>query len=431
MGFFSKFIINNSKFILLCLDASVLFSLVSKDLGADYNISICLIIPLIITILYIFETYKINSTMNLVTLLKRQVMPLFFGFLCVFIFNYIGPQKNILPLLAQFFVLSIVFRLIFFAWYKNQNRKMKWLVFIADPSFINSIKKDFSAIGLENNLQFCSTTSPAHTIDALLKNSWTGIVIADPKKNIPNNIDEMLIRKNCNGEKILTIAEFYEQHLKKVPVKLITSDWFFSSEGFSSLSNPLLIFSKRLIDILISSVFLVVSLPIQALVFLLIKLESKGPAIYKQVRTGKNGIPFTIYKFRSMALDAEVNGAQWAIKNDPRITKVGSFIRLTRLDELPQLWNVLKGEMSFVGPRPERPNFNEILEKQLPYYDLRHSLKPGITGLAQVLYPYGASVEDSKQKLQFELYYIKHNSILLDFKIILKTIAVVLGARGR
>jgi lipopolysaccharide/colanic/teichoic acid biosynthesis glycosyltransferase len=162
-----------------------------------------------------------------------------------------------------------------------------------------------------------------------------------------------------------------------------------------------------------------------------VKLESRGPAIFRQARTGLGGKEFEILKFRSMADDAERNGPQWAQKSDPRITRVGRVLRLLRIDELPQLVNVLKGEMSFIGPRPERPVFNATLEKEIPLYNLRHLVRPGITGWAQVMYPYGASVEDAREKLQYELYYIKNYSVLLDIGIVFKTLRVVLLGKGR
>ena len=168
-----------------------------------------------------------------------------------------------------------------------------------------------------------------------------------------------------------------------------------------------------------------------ALVSLFIKLESRGPVIYRQVRTGLGGQEFEMLKFRSMSDDAERNGPQWAQKSDPRVTRVGRAIRLLRIDELPQLFNVLKGEMSFIGPRPERPVFNETLEKEIPLYNLRHLVRPGITGWAQVMRPYGASVEDAREKLQYDLYYIKNYSVLLDIGIVFKTLRVVLLGKGR
>ena len=164
---------------------------------------------------------------------------------------------------------------------------------------------------------------------------------------------------------------------------------------------------------------------------IIIKLESKGPIFFIQERIGEGNKPFKIVKFRSMTTDAEKDGPKWATKNDNRVTKFGKFMRLTRIDELPQLWNVLRGEMSFVGPRPEREFFIKQLEKEIMYYNLRHTVKPGLTGWAQVMYPYGASIEDAYRKLQYDLYYIKNHDILFDVKILLKTVTIVIFGKGR
>jgi exopolysaccharide biosynthesis polyprenyl glycosylphosphotransferase len=183
-------------------------------------------------------------------------------------------------------------------------------------------------------------------------------------------------------------------------------------------------------DVLASLLLLAFTAPIIGLFALLVKLDSKGPAFFRQTRVGLFGQPFDVIKLRSMRVDAEANGAQWATQNDPRVTRIGNFIRKVRIDELPQTWSVLKGEMSFVGPRPERPQFVSDLEEQLTYYAERHMVKPGITGWAQVNYPYGASIEDSRHKLEYDLYYVKNYSPFLDILIILQTLRVVLWHEG-
>ena len=190
------------------------------------------------------------------------------------------------------------------------------------------------------------------------------------------------------------------------------------------------LYRKRLFDMVCAALGLLVLSPVLLVCALLVGLTSPGGVLFRQERIGKDGVPFTIYKFRSMRTDAEKNGAVWAMKSDPRVTKVGKIIRKTRIDELPQLWNVLKGEMSLIGPRPERPEFVKELEKEIPFYSLRHAVKPGVTGWPQVCYPYGSSVEDSRRKLEYDLYYAKNMSILLDVRIILKTIGVVLFPKG-
>ena len=183
-------------------------------------------------------------------------------------------------------------------------------------------------------------------------------------------------------------------------------------------------------DTIGAAALLVVLSPLMLVVAVLVILDSRGAAIYSQVRTGHHGKEFKLRKFRTMFNDAEKQGIRWAEPDDPRVTRVGRILRLTRIDELPQLWNVLVGDMSFVGPRPERPHFNVKLESDIPYYYLRHLVKPGITGWAQVMYPYGASVEDARKKLQFDLFYIKNYSLVLDLVIAVKTTRVMLTGRG-
>jgi exopolysaccharide biosynthesis polyprenyl glycosylphosphotransferase len=188
---------------------------------------------------------------------------------------------------------------------------------------------------------------------------------------------------------------------------------------------------KRLSDVVFSLIGLLVALPLMALVALAIRASSNGPVLYSQTRVGRNGAPFTIYKFRSMQVDAEAtSGAVWSVENDPRVTRLGRFLRRTRLDELPQLWNVLRGDMSFIGPRPERPEFVANLEREIPYYGQRHVVRPGITGWAQVRHGYGATVEDAQEKLQFDLFYIKHMSFPFDVYIVLETVKTVLVRAG-
>jgi exopolysaccharide biosynthesis polyprenyl glycosylphosphotransferase len=188
---------------------------------------------------------------------------------------------------------------------------------------------------------------------------------------------------------------------------------------------------KRAFDIVMSSLLLLLASPIMLLTAIAIKLDSRGPLIYRQERVGLGGRPFMCLKFRSMRVDAEKDGvARWATKNDSRVTRVGAFIRKCRIDELPQLISVLRGEMSLVGPRPERPSFVQQLQAEIPFYDIRHSVKPGVTGWAQVRYSYGASVEDARRKHQFDLYYVKNHSLFLDLLVLVETVSVVLFREG-
>lgn len=221
---------------------------------------------------------------------------------------------------------------------------------------------------------------------------------------------------------------FCERELGKVDIDQLRPSWMLFSDGFKYSKRRL--FAKRLFDLVLAGLFFVVLWPFMLLTAIAVRLDSPGPVLYHQTRVGLNGRQFRIYKFRSMRQDAEKNGAVWAQKNDSRVTRVGAFIRNTRLDELPQLYNVLAGHMSFVGPRPERPEFVSELAQQIPFYEMRHKVKPGLMGWAQLKYPYGASVEDAKNKLQYDLYYTKNQSFLMDMLIMIQTVEIVLLGKG-
>ncbi|MBW4329997.1 TIGR03013 family PEP-CTERM/XrtA system glycosyltransferase [Stakelama sp. CBK3Z-3] len=239
-----------------------------------------------------------------------------------------------------------------------------------------------------------------------------------------------LLRVKTTGVHVNEISTFLERETGRVDLDSVNPSWLIFSDGFSS-GRMLSAMSKRLFDVIASICLLIVTLPIILVAALIVKADSRGPAFYRQRRVGLYSVGFDIIKLRSMSIDAEVAGnAVWAEKDDPRITRVGRIIRKLRIDELPQCWSVLKGEMSFVGPRPERPQFVDDLETKLPYYAERHMVKPGITGWAQINYPYGASIEDARQKLEYDLYYAKNYSPFLDLLILLQTIRVILWPEG-
>jgi len=238
-----------------------------------------------------------------------------------------------------------------------------------------------------------------------------------------------LLRIKTKGVHVNDFSSFIERETGRVDLDTINPSWLIFSDGFSSgrmFSSAV----KRVFDIVASLVLLGLTFPIIALFAVLVKLDSNGPAFFRQQRVGLFGEPFTLTKLRSMRIDAEKDGAKWAQENDPRITRLGRFIRKVRIDELPQTWAVLMGQMSFVGPRPEVPSFVESLEEEIPFYGERHMVKPGITGWAQINYPYGASVEDSRCKLEYDLYYAKNYTPFLDFVILLQTLRVVLWPEG-
>ncbi|MCB2173733.1 TIGR03013 family PEP-CTERM/XrtA system glycosyltransferase [bacterium] len=258
-----------------------------------------------------------------------------------------------------------------------------------------------------------------HRVDRIV------VALDDPRGGTP--ID-LLLNFKLQGIIVEQGVTFYEQLTGKILVEKLRPSWIIFSEGFTV--GRIQSFMKRNFDIGVSLVLLTLSLPVMGLAALIIRLESPGPILYRQKRVGKGRRPFQVMKFRSMVQDAEKNGAVWAAANDSRVTRFGSFMRKTRIDELPQLFNVLKGEMSVVGPRPERPVFVEQLKKSIPFYDIRHDVRPGVTGWAQVCYPYGASEEDALRKLEYDLYYMKHISLALDTLVIMKTIKTVLFAIG-
>ena len=239
-----------------------------------------------------------------------------------------------------------------------------------------------------------------------------------------------LLDCKLSGIDVIDLLGFFERETGKLKLDILNPSWLIFSDGFNQGKGQST--EKRIFDIVVSLGLLAVSWPFMLLVVLMIKFEGRGRGsiIYRQIRVGQHWQLFNVYKFRSMREDAEIGGAQWAKENDDRVTRTGRFIRKTRLDELPQIFNVLKGDMSFVGPRPERPEFVTQLSERIPYFAERHRVKPGITGWAQVCYPYGASEKDSLEKLQYDLYYIKNYSLFLDLVIILQTAHSVIAGKG-
>jgi sugar transferase (PEP-CTERM system associated) len=243
------------------------------------------------------------------------------------------------------------------------------------------------------------------------------------------SMEQLLHMKLNDGVRFDDLASVYEDYTGKIAVENLRPSWLVFSDGFRNSRS--LAAMKRAGDIIMAATGLMLAWPLMVAAALAIRWSSPGPILYHQKRVGKDGRVFTIHKFRSMRSDAEtMTGAVWSMKNDPRVTPVGRLLRRTRLDEIPQLWSVLKGDMSFVGPRPERPEFVTDLTTRIPFYGQRHVVRPGVTGWAQVRHSYGSSVEDALQKLQYDLFYIKHRSIAFDLFIVLATVKTVLVRRG-
>ena len=247
------------------------------------------------------------------------------------------------------------------------------------------------------------------------------VAVADRRGGLPL---EALLRVRLAGVEVLEEPRVHEEIAGKIPVEDLRPSWLIFSAGFNrSRARDC---SKRIFDIAVSVVGLVLSAPLALAVAVAVRLDSRGPVLFRQTRVGFGGREFTIYKFRSMCVDAEQSGKpQWAQQNDPRVTRIGRFLRQSRLDEIPQMWNVLEGTMSFVGPRPERLYFVEQLRESIPFYDQRHAVKPGITGWAQVRFRYGSDVSDQVEKLRYDMFYVKHHSILFDVRILIETVRVV------
>ncbi|WP_022853864.1 TIGR03013 family XrtA/PEP-CTERM system glycosyltransferase [Thermodesulfatator atlanticus] len=295
-------------------------------------------------------------------------------------------------------------------------------IFTRDKDYVLSAVKNFSFFP---KVQI--KTDFKKIFDFCHKNKIKQVVVCieDRRGKLP--VSELL-ECRMKGIDVVEGETFYEHLTGKILVEKIRPSWLIFHGGFYKSRRTL--FLKRVLGLLVATAGLIILSPIALLIAILIKLDSPGPVLFVQERVGKDGKVFKLYKFRSMRTDAEKDAPKWASKNDPRVTRVGRVIRKLRLDEIPQMWNVIKGDMSFVGPRPERPFFVERLRKKIPYYDQRHTVLPGITGWAQICYPYGASDEDALEKLKYDLYYIKYMSVMFDLYIIFKTIKIVLFGEG-
>ncbi|MEH1805659.1 sugar transferase [Nostoc sp.] len=350
----------------------------------------------------------------------------------------------LLPCLGIFTTWAMVSRIYVANWARSQAQHSRWLILGAGKKAILFGKTflERSSLGrlvvlatAEQNINELAKSNRVavgslNDLSQWSQQPWSGVVVTTPMELSDAQIQQ-LMQLRLSGVSIYGIPEICEILWYKLPSSLLQDNWLAFGAGFNLAADSINQKLKRLLDIILAwSLFLFLS-PLMLLTVLAIKLDSPGPVLYTQMRTGLEGKPFRVYKFRSMYQDAEKRGAQWANERDPRSTRVGRWLRLTRIDELPQLLNVLWGEMSLIGPRPERPEFDIKLRQEIPYYDLRYVVKPGITGWAQVMYPYGASVEDAYEKLAYDLYYIKNYSLALDLAIVFKTIRVVLLGKGR
>ena len=443
--------------LLFCINLA-LHIRVSRSLSFE-NPVLYALIAMYLFGLYLTDTYKLNREVSGVRLSERAILGILATVTAVTSGVYLtgiwGSQAIVgrgvlLISVVLFSIWALISRTIVDGWLKNNQNPSRFLI-LGDYQKVTDFSKEHRRLNSRtefvsfsdnfgNSDDYASKTASGNTailngiggLNSTWKQQyWSGILIDGAEKSLSQQMVRELMDMRLQGVYVYSIADFCEQFWHKIPPAYVQDDWFAFTSGFNILHNRIKAKLKQLIDIVVAAAMIIVSLPITLPIAVIIKLTSPGSIFYSQVRTGLNGKKFRVYKFRSMYQNAESKGIQWAQKKDPRITKVGAFIRMTRIDELPQLWNVFKGEMSLVGPRPERPEFDMQLREQIPYYDVRYLVKPGITGWAQVCYPYGASVEDAYQKVAYDLYYIKNYSLLMDFAIALKTLRVVVLGKGR
>jgi len=418
-------------------------------LGLPFDI--LLPIAVLVLALYVLDCYSVATQVAGMDAAPRTLVAVLFGAIVTAAAIYASGLwgsgnatvgRGVMPVAYLIFaVWAPVWRLYASRYQRQQIGKARWLVAGTGEKAVR-LYRDFQKAHAEAELSFLSDATPNHDnalprvvgtmddLDTVLNQDWSGVIVA-PMSPMSETLIQKLMKTRFSGLRVYDLADFYEQRGFKVPVMHTQRGWLLFAHGFDLLHSALALRLKRLLDIAVSVILLIVCIPIMLIIALAVRLESRGPALFRQTRTGLNGKEFEILKFRSMVVDAEKAGPQWTSARDPRVTKVGRILRVLRLDELPQLINVIKGEMSFIGPRPERPVFIRELEKQIPFYDLRQLVRPGITGWAQVMYAYGASMDDALEKLQYDLYYIKNYSLLLDFAILLKTLRVVVLGRGR
>jgi len=330
-------------------------------------------------------------------------------------------RSFLIPYLGCLGLLSLVIQILLGSWLRNRRIETDQWHFLGEQEAYQR---------LQHHLQWSRLPAQLHYVAPEQLNELREIsIVVDDFAAEPASVLDHLLTLQQYGCTVVSRQDWCEAVLQRFPsdflsdADLLRGEFSFPQDTFQSRL-------KRLGDVLLSAFLLLLTSPLLVVSSLLIKIEDGGPILYLQIRTGFDGIPYTIYKLRSMRIDAERDGAQWVKISDSRITSIGSFLRRTRLDELPQLWCVFSGSMSLIGPRPERPEFDQELEQKIPLYRLRHRMRPGLSGWAQVNYPYGASVEDAANKLSYDLYYLRNFSFWLDLLILFKTIRLVFNAQG-
>ena len=364
---------------------------------------------------------------NLIYLVINWFVPLTFYWDTPEFSSYLSRElSNLFIRVSTYIALLSLFLQYFFSiiTYNIYNQKKAWIFYGTKDKYSEVIKE----IGKAKKDLVLSWHSNQDNLEGINLQNTKGIIIGNLNDINKSNLDT-IFKLKLKGVEVEGLLSWFEKEFHRIPTNIIENKYQLI-EKLKSIEDSYQLRTKRICDLLVSTFLLIITAPFFVIISILILAEDNGPIFYTQTRTGLNGDPFKIIKFRSMKIDAEKYGVQWSKKRDPRITSIGKIIRALRLDELPQLFCVIKGTMSLIGPRPERPEIENELLKNIPYYSCRNILRPGISGWAQVNYPYGASVSDTEKKLSFDIYYISHVSNLLDFLILFKTIKLVLNARG-
>jgi len=444
---------------IIILYASLIIALSIRYRGFDFGIFKVHLLPFSIIYLvwlivfYINNLYELDIAKNNIEFSSALIRALIISGLISIVFFYLAPNfafGAITPK-TNLFLNILVFMVLFYGWrllfnYLAGSIKLKLNTAIIgyNPQAIELAKEIIKnpqlgyklKIIIKNHEEIDKTELPEVKItqglkrlkETLEEEKINTAVITPEIYQSPDLIQNLF---ECIRYKIdfINLSEFYESITQKIPLTAINQIWFL--ENISQRERAAYEIFKRIFDFIFAFAFLIISLPLWLIISLIIKFESPGPIFYKQTRIGQEGKPFKLVKFRSMVKDAEKDGPKMAEENDPRVTKSGRFLRKTRLDELPQLWSVIKGKMSFVGPRAERPEFHQELKSKIPFYQERYLIKPGLSGWAQIKHGYSSSIEDNFEKIQHDLYYIKNRSFVLDLSIILKTINIILRGGGR
>ena len=358
---------------------------------------------------------------------------IFSGIIFIFL-----KEFDIFAIFLLIFLFQITYRRLMCLKYVKKNN----VLIFGSNHIVNNVQRDlinnldYNYVGYISNNKSRATEYLLGTYDEMEKiieekKIDTLVIVKDIKNPNFKNYLKRLFELKINGLKVISYKEFNESIQKKIDINQINEGWLLESNGFDILNNQNQRNTKRGLDIIIAIILMVLAGPVALITAIVIKFESEGPIIFKQIRIGENGKKFKIYKFRSMRIHDEKKYPKYTLDNDDRITKFGKFIRKTRIDELPQLFCILKGTMSFVGPRPEWDILVNEYKEKIPYYNLRHMIKPGITGWAQVMYPYGECIEDAKRKLEYDLYYLKHQDLILDVLTIMKTAKIVIFGKGK